>query len=87
MLKPFRTAAVLGAGIMGSQIACHLANVGMKVYLLDIAANKDNKNEIVEANFQKTLSSRLKPVYTDRIVFRITLGNFEEHFHHLADLI
>jgi 3-hydroxyacyl-CoA dehydrogenase len=36
MFKPFRTAAVLGAGVMGSQIAAHLANAGMIVYLLDL---------------------------------------------------
>ena len=29
--KPFRTAAVLGAGVMGSQIAAHLANAGLPV--------------------------------------------------------
>ena len=33
---PFRTAAVLGAGVMGSQIAAHLANAGLQVDLLDV---------------------------------------------------
>ncbi|MAC62629.1 MAG: hypothetical protein CMC03_02405, partial [Flavobacteriaceae bacterium] len=28
--------AVLGSGVMGSGIACHLANVGMEVLMLDI---------------------------------------------------
>ena len=32
-----RRAAVLGAGVMGSKIAAHLANVGIPSYLLDIA--------------------------------------------------
>ncbi len=36
MFKPFRTAAVLGAGVMGTQIAAHLANAGLTVYLLDL---------------------------------------------------
>ena len=31
-----KKAAVLGSGVMGSGIACHLANIGMEVLLLDI---------------------------------------------------
>ncbi|MEO0375903.1 MAG: 3-hydroxyacyl-CoA dehydrogenase NAD-binding domain-containing protein [Cyanobacteria bacterium P01_A01_bin.17] len=41
MFKPFRTAAVLGAGVMGTQIATHLANAGLIVYLLDLPAAGD----------------------------------------------
>jgi 3-hydroxyacyl-CoA dehydrogenase len=37
MKKVIQHATVLGSGIMGSQIACHLANVGVKVLLLDIS--------------------------------------------------
>src|SRR5205809_4532673 len=39
MMQEFkiRRAAVLGAGVMGSKIAAHLANVGIPSYLLDIA--------------------------------------------------
>ena len=44
MYKPFRTAAVLGAGIMGAQIAAHLANVGLDVLLLDRPSEGKNKN-------------------------------------------
>lgn len=32
----FKKVAVLGSGVMGSGIACHLANIGMKVILLDL---------------------------------------------------
>lgn len=35
-MRSIRKAAVLGAGIMGAQIAAHLANAGIPVYLLDI---------------------------------------------------
>ncbi|MFQ5584817.1 MAG: 3-hydroxyacyl-CoA dehydrogenase NAD-binding domain-containing protein, partial [Calditrichia bacterium] len=52
---PFRTVAVLGAGVMGSQIAAHLANAGLTVHLLDIAAKEGNKNAIVEGAFKKML--------------------------------
>ena len=36
MVKNIKKVAVLGSGIMGSGIACHLANVGIEVLLLDI---------------------------------------------------
>ncbi len=36
--RPIRSAAVLGAGVMGSQIAAHLANAGLPVTLLDVRA-------------------------------------------------
>ena len=45
---PLRKAAVLGAGVMGSQIAAHLANAGLSVELLDMPG-EGNKNGIVEA--------------------------------------
>ncbi|PMB19581.1 hypothetical protein CEN47_23030, partial [Fischerella thermalis CCMEE 5319] len=55
MFKPFQKAAVLGAGVMGSQIAAHLANVGLIVHLLDIATKGDNKNDVVETAFKKAI--------------------------------
>ena len=36
---------VIGSGIMGSRIACHLANVGLEVILLDIPPKKLNEKE------------------------------------------
>jgi 3-hydroxyacyl-CoA dehydrogenase len=84
MLKPFRTAAVLGAGVMGTQIAAHLANAGLTVHLLDIAASSGNKNAAVEAAFKKGLKLSPPIFFTDKIAHRITLGNFDEHFHRLA---
>ncbi|WP_421658281.1 3-hydroxyacyl-CoA dehydrogenase NAD-binding domain-containing protein [Leptothermofonsia sp. ETS-13] len=55
MHKPFRTAAVLGAGVMGTQIAAHLANAGLTVHLLDLPAKTGNKNGLVEGAFKKAL--------------------------------
>ena len=39
--------AVLGAGVMGAQIAAHLANVKVPVILFDLAAKEGPKNGIV----------------------------------------
>ena len=46
-----KKAAVLGSGVMGSGIACHLANVGIDVLMLDIQPNDKsikNKNFIAD---------------------------------------
>ena len=87
MFKPFRTAAVLGAGVMGSQIAAHLANAGLTVHLLDIPAPEgDNKNALVEAAWKKALKLKPPILFTDKIARRITLGNFDEHLDRLGDV-
>ena len=38
--------AVIGSGIMGSRIACHFANIGKKVLLLDIVPSKLSDEEV-----------------------------------------
>jgi 3-hydroxyacyl-CoA dehydrogenase len=42
-----RKAAVLGAGVMGAQIAAHLANAKVPVVLFDLPAKEGDKNGIV----------------------------------------
>jgi 3-hydroxyacyl-CoA dehydrogenase len=84
MFKPFRTAAVLGAGVMGSQIAAHLANAGLTVHLLDLSANGSNKNELVESSFKKALKLSPPIFFTEKTARRVILGNFDEHFHSVA---
>ena len=41
--KKINKVAIIGSGIMGSRIACHFANIGVEVLLLDIA-HKDEDN-------------------------------------------
>ena len=65
MFKPFRTAAVLGAGVMGTQIAAHLANAGLTVHLLDLPAQTGDKNALVEASFKKALKLSPPIFFTD----------------------
>jgi 3-hydroxyacyl-CoA dehydrogenase len=84
MLKPFRTAAVLGAGVMGTQIAAHLSNAGLTVHLLDLAAPGEHKNALVETAFKKALKQSPPIFYAEKIARRVILGNFDEDFHHLA---
>ena len=42
-----KKAAVLGAGVMGAQIAAHLANANVPVVLFDLPAKAGDKNGIV----------------------------------------
>ncbi len=86
MFKPFQKAAVLGAGVMGSQIAAHLANAGLTVHLLDIAAQGDNKNDVVETAFKKAIKQSPPILFTEKTARRVILGNFDEHFHRIADV-
>lgn len=81
---PFKTAAVLGAGIMGTQIAAHLANAGLQVLLLDLPAPEGNKNAVVEGAFKK--AKKLSPpiLFTPDMAHRIELGNYHEHFGRLS---
>jgi 3-hydroxyacyl-CoA dehydrogenase len=45
MNRSIRKVAVLGSGIMGSRIACHFANIGVEVLLLDIAPRELSEDE------------------------------------------
>ena len=67
MNRRIRKVAVLGSGLMGSGIACHLAGVGIEVLMLDIVPfdltdeqKKDPKqrNRIVQAAFNTALKSK-----------------------------
>ena len=93
MNKNISKVAVLGSGIMGSGIACHFANIGVEVLLLDICPKELNENEvkqnlnldskkvknrIVNDMFQKCIKSRPSPIYNKKFLDRIKLGNFED---------
>ena len=82
---PFRTVAVLGAGVMGAQIAAHLANAGLMVHLLDIPAKEGNKNAIVEGALKKMQKLKPNPLATSEASSRIRPGNFDEHLHRLTE--
>ncbi len=88
-LKPFRTAAVLGAGVMGSQIAAHLANAGLDVLLLDVTpesiGKEGPKNDLVEAAFKAATKMKPDPFFSADAQKRITLGNFDDDFDKIGD--
>jgi 3-hydroxyacyl-CoA dehydrogenase len=84
--RPFRSAAVLGAGTMGAQIAAHLANAGVRVELLDLPAREGARNGVVEKQFKAAGKLSPAPFFSETAASRIRLGNYEDHFDRLADV-
>jgi 3-hydroxyacyl-CoA dehydrogenase len=77
--------AVLGAGVMGAQIAAHLVNVKVPVVLFDLPAKEGPKNGIVTRAIEglKKLSPAPLGVADDAV--RIEQANYEEHLGLLKD--
>jgi len=78
MNKKINKVAVLGSGIMGSRIACHFANIGVEVLLLDIAPKEGPKNSIVDTALQMAVKTNPSPIYSKMVLNKITTGNFED---------
>ena len=101
MNKKISNIAVLGSGIMGSGIACHFANIGVEVLLLDICPkelnesekkknlsldSKEVKNRIVNDMFNKCIKSKPSPIYNKKFIKRVTLGNFEDDINKISEV-
>jgi 3-hydroxyacyl-CoA dehydrogenase len=93
MNRHIKKVAVLGSGVMGSRIACHFANVGCEVLLLDIVPkalsdeqerkgltlnDKAIRNSIVNESLKSTLTSNPSPIYRKSFVNLIKTGNFDD---------
>lgn len=93
MNRHIKKVAVLGSGVMGSRIACHFANIGCEVILLDIAPKELTeqeqkkglsleaiavRNRIVDQSLEFALKSNPSPIYRKSFAKRITTGNFDD---------
>jgi 3-hydroxyacyl-CoA dehydrogenase len=77
---------VLGAGVMGSGIAAHVANAGIPVVLLDIVpAGATDRNVVVKGALEKMKKQKPAPLMSERAAKLITPGNLEDHLGLLAD--
>lgn len=100
MNRHIRKVAILGSGVMGSRIACHFANIGCEVVLLDIVPrelneaeqkkgvstdSKAHRNRIVNDALQFALKSNPSPIYRKSFATRIQTGNFEDNMALIAD--
>ncbi|WP_178983982.1 3-hydroxyacyl-CoA dehydrogenase/enoyl-CoA hydratase family protein [Winogradskyella helgolandensis] len=93
--------AIIGSGIMGSGIACHFANIGVDVLLLDIVPRELNdkekakgltledkvvRNRLVNDALTASLKSKPSPIYSQAFASRITTGNIEDDIAKVADV-
>jgi len=93
--------AIIGSGIMGSGIACHFANIGVDVLLLDIVPREPNdaekakgltledkavRNRIVNDSLTASLKSKPSPIYHPSFASRITTGNLEDDIAKVKDV-
>ena len=100
MNRHIKKVAVLGSGVMGSRIACHFANIGCEVIMLDIVPKElspeeerkgltmDSKvfrNKIVNDSLQFALKSNPSPIYRKSFATRIETGNFDDDMAKIND--
>lgn len=86
-----RKVAVLGSGVMGSRIACHLVGAGLQVLLLDMLAKGSEestkpaeRNKLVNDALQAAIKSNPSPLYTKEVIKRISTGNFTDNMKDLG---
>ena len=99
--RNIKKVAVLGSGVMGSRIACHFANIGVEVVLLDIVPREPNekeqakgltlehpavRNRIVNDSLQAAIKSNPAPLYDKAFAKRITTGNFDDDLAQVAEV-
>lgn len=84
----------MGSGIMGSGIACHFANIGLEVLMLDMVPRdlpedkKDDKqarNSLATNALKAAMKSKPAPLYDKDFAKRITIGNFTDDMHKIKD--
>ena len=101
MKRSIKKVAVIGSGIMGSGIACHFANIGVEVLLLDIIPRELNdkekskgltlesmvvRNRLVNDSLKASLKSKPSPIYNQKFASRISTGNLEDDLHKITDV-
>ncbi|MCF8237174.1 MAG: enoyl-CoA hydratase/isomerase family protein [Saprospiraceae bacterium] len=93
-MRRIQHVAVLGAGVMGAGIACHLANAGFQVLLLDIVtpglaedkqSNPDARNQLVNRALAQSIKSKPAPLYQKEYANRIQTGNLTDDLHRVKD--
>ncbi|MBB1087647.1 3-hydroxyacyl-CoA dehydrogenase/enoyl-CoA hydratase family protein [Lysobacter sp. SG-8] len=72
-----RRAAVLGAGVMGAQIAAHLTNAGVDTVLYDLPAKGGDPNGIVTRAIANLAKLSPAPLADKALAARITPANYE----------
>ncbi|MEL6864019.1 MAG: 3-hydroxyacyl-CoA dehydrogenase/enoyl-CoA hydratase family protein [Bacteroidota bacterium] len=92
--RRIKKVAVLGSGVMGAGIACHFANIGLEVLMLDIVpfdlseeeqSNPKARNRVVDAAMKAALKAKPAALYSKNFAHQIKTGNFDDNFAEIAD--
>lgn len=101
MKRTIKKVAVLGAGIMGSRIALHFANIGVEVLLLDMVPKEPTedekakgldlnsplvRNRVVNSLYQAAVKASPSPIYSQKSLERVKLGNFDDDISKIKDV-
>ena len=89
MSKYVHKVAILGAGVMGAQIAAHLASADVEVILFDLPDKGDNKNAVVDKAVKGMEKMRPAPAGAKDRLKLIERGNYDQNLEALrgCDLI
>ncbi|MDX2245525.1 MAG: 3-hydroxyacyl-CoA dehydrogenase NAD-binding domain-containing protein [Bacteroidia bacterium] len=98
--RSIRKVAVLGSGVMGSRIACHFANIGVEVLLLDIVPRELTpaeqakglslthpavRNRLVNEALTAAVKGKPAALFVNESAQLIKTGNFDDDFEKIAD--
>jgi 3-hydroxyacyl-CoA dehydrogenase len=82
--RVIRQVAVLGAGVMGGQIAAHMANAGLPVMLFELPGEEANKNAHVHKALQGLIRLKPTPLATPSTIQAIQAANYDQHLDQLS---
>ncbi|AZL15593.1 3-hydroxyacyl-CoA dehydrogenase/enoyl-CoA hydratase family protein [Rickettsiales endosymbiont of Stachyamoeba lipophora] len=77
--------AVIGSGVMGAQIAAHLANSDTSVILFDLAGAEGNRNELALKAIERLIKDPLKPLMSESLAKHIYPANLEDDLNLLQE--
>lgn len=80
-----RKAAVLGAGVMGAQIAAHLVNANIETMLFELPADSDNPNDSVIQAIEQLKKQEPAPLSIQTKAEHIQPANYDQHLHRLDE--
>lgn len=80
-----RKATVLGAGVMGSQIAALLVNSGVKVELLDVVIDENEPNKLSKKGYDSIVNPKKSQLFDTSFEGNLTYGNFDDNLREESD--
>ncbi len=86
-MRIIKKIVVLGSGVMGSGIACHFANAGYQVLMLDLPSSGESasRNQIADQALALAIKQKPSPLFHTSFLSRITTGNFDDDLSGIAD--